>query len=32
MSLATVRKVYDAYAWFYDFVFGKIFEQGSYYS
>ena len=30
MSLSTVQKVYDAYAWFYDFMFGKIFEQGRY--
>lgn len=28
MSLASVRKVYDAYAWFYDVVFGHIFHQG----
>lgn len=28
MSLASVKKVYDAYAWFYDVVFGRIFHQG----
>lgn len=28
MSLSSVRKVYNAYAWFYDFAFGKIFHQG----
>lgn len=32
MSLSTVRKVYDAYASFYDLVFGKIFQQGRHYS
>ncbi len=28
MSLSSVRKVYDAYAWFYDFAFGRVFNQG----
>ncbi len=28
MSLSSVRKVYDAYAWFYDFAFGRIFHPG----
>ncbi|CEG56006.1 phospholipid N-methyltransferase PmtA [Legionella fallonii] len=28
MSLSSVRKVYDAYAWFYDFVFGRVFNEG----
>ncbi|AHE68072.1 phospholipid N-methyltransferase PmtA [Legionella oakridgensis] len=28
MSLTSVRKVYDTYAWFYDFVFGGIFHPG----
>lgn len=28
MSISSVRKVYNAYAWFYDVVFGRIFNQG----
>lgn len=32
MSLSSVRKIYNAYAWFYDFAFGRIFHQGRHFS
>ena len=30
-SLTSVRKVYDSYAWFYDFAFGRLFHPGRHY-
>lgn len=32
MSLSSIKKVYDTYAWFYDVAFGRIFQQGRYFT